>query len=109
VRSTARNSGSEPLSDSPFNNGARGYRGDLAAHRPAWPNAAERFLDHLEDALHLIADHPKVGRERIELGGARGYSVAPHILVYRLDEERRLVDLIRVLDGRRDIAALFGL
>lgn len=76
----------------------------LARHDLA---AADSFLDRLEEALELIAAHPRVGRERSELAGARGYSIAPYILMYRLDEVCRTVDLIRVLDGRRDVAALF--
>lgn len=65
-------------------------------------------MARLDSILVLIADHPRIGRTREELGGIRGYSIAPYLILYLVDEQERLIDLERVLDGQRDIAALFG-
>ena len=78
----------------------------LARHDPS---AAATFLQRIESALALIGDHPRIGRTRDELGGIHGYSVAPYIILYRVDGEKGVIDLERVLDGRRDLAALIGL
>lgn len=71
--------------------------------------AAESFILRVEAALTLISDHPRIGRERDEWDGIRGYSVPPYILIYRLDVISRIVSLERVLDGRQDLRKALGL
>ena len=65
---------------------------------------ADRVVDGITRRFHLLATHPRIGRERSDLRpGLRGFPVDAYIL-YRIEGEDVLI--LHVLDGRRDIAAL---
>jgi toxin ParE1/3/4 len=67
--------------------------------------AADRFIDLIHDKCDLLADSPAVGRLRPELApGVRSFPVRKHVVFYRLVDGD--VQVVRVLDGRRDIPAL---
>ncbi len=67
------------------------------------------FIDALEGAFRQIADHPDSGSPRhgqeLNLPGLRSWPVKghPHVVFYMTGEG--LVDVWRVLHGRRDIPA----
>lgn len=66
--------------------------------------AADRLLDELEVAVHLIAVFPEIGRRRDEVRpGVRSFRLRgfPHIVFYRQDAQS--IVLLRVLHGVRDI------
>lgn len=71
------------------------------------PERADTFIERLEQVCALLAEHPHMGRSREDLGpGLRSYPVGPQFVIYYpLDDG---VAVARVLDGRRDIAAVFG-
>ena len=70
-------------------------------------DAANRQADLLTERFTLIAQHPRIGRVRSELGlGLRSFSVADYVVLYRLQDKD--VAILRVIHGRRDLGALFA-
>ncbi|MHC4052058.1 type II toxin-antitoxin system RelE/ParE family toxin [Bradyrhizobium sp. 25ACV] len=67
---------------------------------------ADRVLRQIGKAVALVEDFPFAGRARDEIrSGLRSLTVAPQIVFYRLKDDR--AEIVRVLDGRRDIEAIF--
>ena len=61
----------------------------------------------LEQALDRLMSFPRLGRARPDLGVTTyGLPVRPWVIIYDLDEGD--VEVLRIVDGRRDLAALFG-
>jgi toxin ParE1/3/4 len=80
----------------------------IAASSPA---AAERYLEALEVTLQQLAQMPGIGRSRDyvsqRLAGLRQWPVKgfdQYLIFYRADEYT--VEVVRVLHGARDIAAI---
>jgi toxin ParE1/3/4 len=80
-----------------------------------WRRGASRFSravadKHVRDihrAAMRLAASPLMGRERDDLRpGIREVVVYPTVLFYRVS--RQQIEIVRVVDGRRDIAAIFG-
>lgn len=71
------------------------------------PQRARSFVAALRDSCARLADQPRIGRERPELGSlVRSIVVFRHyVLFYRLDTDGDAV-IIRVLHGARDIAGM---
>jgi len=70
--------------------------------------AAERFIDEIYDAFDLLALQPGVGHYRRDLTDrpVRFWTVMRrYMVVYR---DRSPVEIVRVLSGYRDIAALLA-
>jgi toxin ParE1/3/4 len=66
--------------------------------------AADRLLDRIGNVVEMLVHTPLVGRERPELGrGLRSFAVGNYVIFYitRLDG----IEIVRVMDGRQDIAA----
>jgi toxin ParE1/3/4 len=71
------------------------------------PVIAEQLIDSIVTRFYLLADHPKFGRARDDLPtGARSFPVGNYVIVYLVDGEG--MQILRIVRGRRDIAALFG-
>ena len=67
---------------------------------------ADRLIDDIVDRFDLLAEQPRIGRLRPEIGpGDRSISVENHVIYYRHDGE---VLIARVLHGRRDQAAAWS-
>jgi plasmid stabilization system protein ParE len=70
--------------------------------------AAERFIDEIYDAFDLLALQPGLGHYRRDLTDrpVRFWTVMRrYMIVYR---DRSPVEIVRVLSGYRDIAALLA-
>ena len=69
---------------------------------------ADRLIDSITDRFVLLAAHPFAGRSRSDdLGaGRRSFPVGEYLIVYTV--RGRNVLILRVIHGRRDLAALFG-
>ena len=68
---------------------------------------ADKILREIGKVVATITDHPLAGRSRDELRpGLRSLSTYPHIVFYRLQEDRP--EIVRVLDGRLDIDEIFS-
>ncbi|MEJ6785102.1 type II toxin-antitoxin system RelE/ParE family toxin [Aminobacter sp. Piv2-1] len=65
--------------------------------------AAERLLERINEVFQLLVEHPEAGRKRDEIAqGLRSFAIRTHVVFYEIREGS--VDVIRVLDGHRDIA-----
>jgi plasmid stabilization system protein ParE len=76
----------------------------LAIHSPV---AAARFVHQFDAVVELLQTFPESGAPRPDLGpGRRAIARRPWLFVYRRRGEP--VEIVRILDGRRDIAGLLG-
>lgn len=78
------------------------YRAEVAGNA----EAALEFLDRLKQKIDRLADFPESGSfPRYGALRARGYRVLiaeKHLVFYKVDEERRMVIVYAIVDGRRD-------
>jgi toxin ParE1/3/4 len=59
------------------------------------------------NVISIIEDHPFAGRARDELrSGVRSLAATPHVVFYRV--ANNVPEIIRILDGRRDIEEIFS-
>jgi toxin ParE1/3/4 len=64
--------------------------------------AADGVIDHIEQALHMLADHPHAGRQRPEIGaGLRSFAVGRYVLFYRIAGQNLV--LTRVMGAGQDM------
>ena len=72
------------------------------------PVSADQFLDRLVTTLTTtLSIAPLAGRTRDEFGvGLRSFPVESYIAFYRVRNE--VVEIIRIIHGARDLAAIFG-
>ena len=69
--------------------------------------AADRWVDQLDEKFQLIATQPMMGRTREELEtGLRSFPFGRYVIFYMLMGSG--IDVVRVLHGARDIDAVFG-
>jgi toxin ParE1/3/4 len=69
-------------------------------------DAADRWVDRLDEQFHLLATQPLIGRARDELApGIRSFPFGRYVIFYApLDDG---IDVVRVLHSARDIDAQF--
>jgi len=68
-------------------------------------DAADALLDRVAAVCRKLADWPDLGRERLDLGQEmRSFPVETHVVYYRVNSE--IVEVVRVLHGRRDVDAV---
>ncbi|MBK8591830.1 MAG: type II toxin-antitoxin system RelE/ParE family toxin [Sandaracinaceae bacterium] len=62
----------------------------------------ERTLRELDEAFHLLAATPRLGRQCDDIKqGYRRLKVRSHLIYYRLDAAHE-VDIVRILHGKMD-------
>lgn len=77
------------------------------------PQTAERYVARLRLRVALLAQHPRAGGRQPEIySSARMLVEAPYVILYEthpdVDEgDIHTVEVVRIVDGRRDLAALF--
>jgi toxin ParE1/3/4 len=70
-------------------------------------DAADRWLDRLDDTFRRLATQPLMGRARGELAqGLRSFPNGRYVIFYAALDDG--IDVVRVLHGARDIDAAFG-
>lgn len=70
------------------------------------PVAADQLLARIDDQFQLLADNPFMGRDRAELGdNLRSLRVENYVIIYRPADSG--VEVVRVINGARDINRLF--
>ena len=70
------------------------------------PDAADRFLDKIEERCHTLAQFPNMGVSRDELHpGLRSLPVGKYLIFYMPIAGG--IEIVRVLPGMMDIEALF--
>jgi toxin ParE1/3/4 len=69
------------------------------------PAAADKLIGEFDRKFRLLADHPKIGRERPELlPGIRSLPVGNYVIFFV--EEVEGVKIVRVLHGARNLEAI---
>ena len=69
-------------------------------------DAAERFIETIDEKAHLLLTAPEMGLRRDELApGLRSFPVGNYVIFYRV--AKRGIEVARVLHGARDIPSLF--
>ena len=67
--------------------------------------AADRVLDEIGRICGMIAEHPKMGRERPEIAvGLRSFAIMSWVVFYRIDDDT--IRIVRVVHGARDLESL---
>ena len=75
--------------------------------RVASPEIADNLLREIDRVGQGIRENPLLSRQRDELlPGLRSVIVRPHVIFFRI--RNGVVEVIRVLYGRRDFPAIFG-
>lgn len=70
--------------------------------------AADRHLDRIEEAITGLAEFPFLGAAPPELGeGMRAVLRTPFLIVYRANEGQGEVEIVRIVDARRNLSILF--
>jgi toxin ParE1/3/4 len=72
------------------------------------PTAANRLLLRIDDKMQILRDFPGIGTLRDDIRpGLRMLVEGNYLLLYEHDANNDVVELISVIDGRRDLSALF--
>lgn len=77
------------------------------------PAAAERYFDRIEALVALLLDQPRLGVLRPDIApDLRMLVERPYLILYRVDPRTLSgpvdhVEIVRVVDGRRDLRELF--
>jgi len=77
------------------------------------PAAAERYFDRIEAKTKLLQLQPRMGVRRSDIRPAMRMLVErPYLILYRIEPDTdegpvALVEIVRIVDGRRDLMQLF--
>ena len=77
------------------------------------PAAAERYFDRIEGKARLLKSQPRMGVRRSDIRPSMRMLVeAPYLILYRTDPDTdegsvTTVEIVRVIDGRRDLRGIF--
>jgi toxin ParE1/3/4 len=79
---------------------------NFVTERSGNSTTADNLLVHLTDVITLIAANPMAGRSRPELqAGLRSFPHERYLILYRL---RARVEIVRIVQGSRDLNKLFN-
>lgn len=68
------------------------------------PQADVKFMDHLRELVQLLKRFPFMGKKSEFLAGSRRIVlVYGYILFYRVNEDEKAIEILRVLHGKRRI------
>jgi toxin ParE1/3/4 len=68
---------------------------------------ANKLLRDIGDVAATLEEHPFAGRVRDEIrSGLHSFATGPHVIFYRVVDDRP--EIVRVLDGRRDLDEIFS-
>jgi toxin ParE1/3/4 len=69
-------------------------------------NTADKIVGEIDELCQLLEEHPFAGRARDEVRyGLRSIAARPHVVFYRVKND--VAEIVRVLDGRRDLDEIF--
>jgi toxin ParE1/3/4 len=73
----------------------------------AGQHKADEIVREIVEACRVLEGHRFAGRARNEIRqGIRSISASPHVVFYRVRND--VAEIVRVLDGRRDLDEIFG-
>ncbi|MEQ1508873.1 MAG: type II toxin-antitoxin system RelE/ParE family toxin [Sphingopyxis sp.] len=71
--------------------------------------AADRQISRIEKAVDRLSGYPRSGPARHDIGpDIRAIVINRYLVLYRILVNEKQVELLRVVDGRRDLALLFS-
>lgn len=71
------------------------------------PAAADAMIDRIWERCQALRQQPKMGPSRADIApDCRQLSVGAYLVLYRITDDT--VELVRVIHGRRDLAAVFS-
>jgi toxin ParE1/3/4 len=74
----------------------------------AAPGSADNVVRKINEACWILQRHPYAGRPRTEVRpGLRSILANPYVVFYRL-AQNEVAEIVRVIDGRRDIDEIFA-
>ena len=77
--------------------------------RESGADRAQAVMDRLDATLQRLARRPRLGRVRLDLEGEpRSFPVGPWSIIYEPLEDDQGILVLRIVDNRRNIAALLG-
>jgi addiction module RelE/StbE family toxin len=80
------------------------------AHELKNTRAAAGFLDDVERSYRGVVENPLMyglcGDERLHRGGYRKIVIKHYLIIYRVDEAKKTVFVVRVVYGARDYGKL---
>jgi toxin ParE1/3/4 len=69
--------------------------------------AADTIIRAIGETCRMLEEHPLAGRAREEIRpGLRSALASPYVIFYRVNDD--VAQLVRILDGRRDIDEIFS-
>ena len=69
---------------------------------------ADKLVLNINQTVRKLEDYPFSGRSRDEVRpGLRSVLAKPYVVLYRLREDQS-AEIVRVLDGRRDVESIFS-
>ena len=70
-------------------------------------NTADKIVREIGELCRLLEEHPFAGRARDEVRhGLRSIAARSHVVFYRVNND--IAEIVRVLDGRRDLDEIFA-
>ena len=70
-------------------------------------HTADKIVREIGEMCRLLEDHPFAGRTRDGVRpGVRSIAARPYVVFYRVNND--IVEIVRVLDGRRDLDEIFA-
>jgi toxin ParE1/3/4 len=76
--------------------------------RVAARDTANDIVRQIAQTCQLLEDHPYSGRSRDEVGpGLRSLTANPYVVFYRVTKND-VAEIVRIIDGRRDIDEIFS-
>jgi len=70
--------------------------------------AADRLLLRIDEKLQVLRHFPEIGTLREDIRpGLRMLVEGSYLLLYGYDADSRVVELVAIVDGRRDLTELF--
>jgi len=73
------------------------------------PGRAQTFIERITAQFRILASHPRLGRPRPEFAlMIRSTAVKPVVIFHQYIAEEDYVEIVRVVDGRRDLRTIFA-
>jgi addiction module RelE/StbE family toxin len=76
------------------------------------PQAAERFLNEVTRKTDLLSENPYLfpiyQDEKLVQDGYRFIAIGNYLLFYIVDDINTIVNIVRIIYGKRNIPAVFG-
>ncbi|MCL2019429.1 MAG: type II toxin-antitoxin system RelE/ParE family toxin [Oscillospiraceae bacterium] len=77
------------------------------------PEAAKRFFNNVKKKENIISENPFIyplhRNEKLHEKGYRFVAVGNYLVLYLVDEDKKIATITRIIYGRRDITSILNL